>query len=570
MWLHIPSTQSTPSTTPMSVPADQDSDWHSKLSSVNECALYSSSSGKPTPQLLSWRGWKTKPWIRLLSGIRLNPLAARRGIAAWISSLPVSRANLFLLPANVKAPVTNDGYGTISSVLFASFDAHSCTWRTSQASLLPIEMAKDGLYPLDCGMFLETWPRSGSMQNGSVYARKTSVPRMSELASSFWATPVTSRAFRNMEALDPSSQKDRRLKHTEDLTSQTMNWSTPRASDRDSTRKDGRILSQEASQWGTPRVTTNAGIPTEHTGRGSRLEDQSAQWSTPKALTGGANSNRESRNAGGSDLQEATQKWATPVAHDDNKSLQAHLAMKQNMPGGPRSAITSLNVQTKAWATPKVVDVPTSQRAKDLYMSGQGLEEQTQNWMTPRVVERGQYQRDGGEIGQERLTLDGQASQWNTPHCPRPNDSSHSESTYLGRQAQQWATPQQRDAKSAHASEETMDKNSRPLNEAACRFSLPVQGWVVMASSMTFENFSEQTLEQLGNAIKPNSETPSNGAASSKSTRRLNPLFSTWLMNFPLGWANALQPVESTSFALWEEQSSQLLRLWLSASWRTD
>jgi hypothetical protein len=36
--------------------------------------------------------------------------------------------------------------------------------------------------------------------------------------------------------------------------------------------------------WGTPRVTTNGGVPTEHTGRGSRLEDQAAlaaSWATP-------------------------------------------------------------------------------------------------------------------------------------------------------------------------------------------------------------------------------------------------------------------------------------------------
>lgn len=37
-------------------------------------------------------------------------------------------------------------------------------------------------------------------------------------------------------------------------------------------------------------------------------------WPTAKALTGGANSRREERGAGGADLQEAVQNWATPTA----------------------------------------------------------------------------------------------------------------------------------------------------------------------------------------------------------------------------------------------------------------
>ena len=50
--------------------------------------------------------------------------------------------------------------------------------------------------------------------------------------------------------------------------------------------------------------------------------------------------------------------WPTPVANDD-KTPEAHLAMKQRMPGGPRRTITSLQVMVKAvesgmWPTPTV------------------------------------------------------------------------------------------------------------------------------------------------------------------------------------------------------------------------
>jgi hypothetical protein len=47
--------------------------------------------------------------------------------------------------------------------------------------------------------------------------------------------------------------------------------------------------------------------------------------------------------------------WPTPVANDDNKTPEAHLAMKERM-GGNRTAITSLNVITKLWPTPQAAD----------------------------------------------------------------------------------------------------------------------------------------------------------------------------------------------------------------------
>lgn len=44
--------------------------------------------------------------------------------------------------------------------------------------------------------------------------------------------------------------------------------------------------------------------------------------------------------------------WGTPKANEDNKSPEAHLAMKQRMGGGGTKP-TSLNVVAKLWATPR-------------------------------------------------------------------------------------------------------------------------------------------------------------------------------------------------------------------------
>ncbi len=49
----------------------------------------------------------------------------------------------------------------------------------------------------------------------------------------------------------------------------------------------------------------------------------------------------------------------TPVAQDDNKSVEAHLAMKHRMKGGPRKEITSLQVEVQCW--PPSSTLPTEQ-----------------------------------------------------------------------------------------------------------------------------------------------------------------------------------------------------------------
>jgi hypothetical protein len=50
-------------------------------------------------------------------------------------------------------------------------------------------------------------------------------------------------------------------------------------------------------------------------------------------------------------LSGAVRLLPTPVANDDNKSVEAHMAMKRRMKGGPRSEITSLQVLSKKWAS---------------------------------------------------------------------------------------------------------------------------------------------------------------------------------------------------------------------------
>lgn len=77
--------------------------------------------------------------------------------------------------------------------------------------------------------------------------------------------------------------------------------------------------------------------------------------------------------------------WPTPVANDDNKSWDAHLAMKRRM-GGGRATVTSLQVMTKGlagWPSPTArngtgaSETETRQGAPDL--------QTVAGWATPTV-----------------------------------------------------------------------------------------------------------------------------------------------------------------------------------------
>lgn len=89
----------------------------------------------------------------------------------------------------------------------------------------------------------------------------------------------------------------------------------------------GGEFAKQVEAWMTPNVP-NGGrklapdlVLTKCTGadgikRQVGLENQAELWATPKALTGGANSKRAERGAGGQDLQEQMRSWPSPAARD--------------------------------------------------------------------------------------------------------------------------------------------------------------------------------------------------------------------------------------------------------------
>jgi hypothetical protein len=79
--------------------------------------------------------------------------------------------------------------------------------------------------------------------------------------------------------------------------------------------------------------------------------------------------------------------WPTPVANDDNKTPEAHMAMKSRMKGGPRNTITSLQVKVQTnWLTPHGMGGIDS--TGKLGAGGEFAKQATQ-WLTPNVPNGG-------------------------------------------------------------------------------------------------------------------------------------------------------------------------------------
>lgn len=184
----------------------------------------------------------------------------------------------------------------------------------------------------------------------------------------------------------------------------------------------------------------------------------------------------------------ARPKWAPVMKETESSSWQTPRANEsqggeyQNQRDG--STLLTLTGEAQNWGTPRVTTnagIPSPQCTG----KGSRLEDQAGLWATPTAAMTtgaGTEGREGGE------NLQTQANSWPTP---------------MGRDG--------RDGRDGRASEATREKNSRPLNEIACLFSLQDQttndGQQFSESSRTSRQLSEK--------------------------KRLNSCFVAWLMNMP-------------------------------------
>jgi hypothetical protein len=117
----------------------------------------------------------------------------------------------------------------------------------------------------------------------------------------------------------------------------------------------------------------------------------------------------------------------TPVAKDDGKKPEAHMAMKRRMKGGERKTITSLAVLARAG-----FEQPETETTEEL-------------WPTPRATDAGRGGR-GDLLAKVRTGKGSRRKEWPTPHgMPKPGQHRPGPSgNELGRavnEAERWATP---------------------------------------------------------------------------------------------------------------------------------
>lgn len=158
-------------------------------------------------------------------------------------------------------------------------------------------------------------------------------------------------------------------------------------------------------------------------------------------------------------------------------------------------------------------------------------------WMTPNLTLGGRKNtaeqvqaKSKTDNGKRQISPEGQTMHWPTPQArdvksPDMEGSGNYERKMengwtidLNSAAADWPTPATRDWKSGEASEETLNRNARPLSEIASHFSLP----------------------------DPPTSTHG-GRSLSGSTRRLNPDFVDWLMGLIPGWTDYV-PLETASY----------------------
>lgn len=226
---------------------------------------------------------------------------------------------------------------------------------------------------------------------------------------------------------------------------------------------------------------------------------------------------------GSPDLQTKVASWPTPAAQDDNKSYEAHMAMKSRIKGGPRKKPTSLNVVSKAWQTP-----------------------------TKRDPEKKDYTYDRGDKTKKRSTLTKQAKNWNTPSTrDHVTDGPKAESRYgtpemgtteqrLWTQARLWPTVRATDYKSCGQ-----------YGDKAQKYRLDRK--YLDATAVEFSHSGPQAPTSSKNGGKSSNDTRRLNLR--QQTRRLNPRFVSWLMGWPVGF---------TAFECSATEWCRYRRLWRS------
>lgn len=362
-WLYIPGLGSTSSAcAPAAEGLTAPLNWQSQVL-AQSCTWR----GSHSPSPLWSRRLKTVSWLRRLSGAMCEPSTADAGAESWIASLAESRASLIASPADAAEAQTSAISGPRLGASSPRPVRPSSSSKTSAASSR--RGLTKSLAPSGYGETYRSWV---TRLRAASSARRTWASRTNANASSSSAWP-TMRAAHGAtgsfglpeRALDPASC---RIEDTVALFAQQMTkWPTPGTEERSEnpeTFAARRSKIDPAKRMG-PSGTLGMAVQT--------FSLQASAWPTPAARDFKGVDREEVERKGSRPLNEVVARWSTPRASDGEK-------------GGPNQSFGAGGVPLVAQAT---------------------------KWSTPRVT-TGDYTRDRGKKGSERMTLEGEAK-WSTP-----------------------------------------------------------------------------------------------------------------------------------------------------------
>ena len=319
--------------------------------------LSATSSGTPLLRPLSWRGWKTRPWIRLLSGMTFLPSTADRGVASWISSLAASRAKTSASPESERDSKGNgrdSGPSTLGS--FATYSPATSSWKTSQLSLLG-----------DSTVSSETWPKSGSVRSNTMYSRPKRQARRTDVRGSSYSRneyPTPSATPYGTSQNEGKVAHKRPTAGTPSLETWAKNWHTPVAGDARGAGPDQHTqsLGKDVKNWATPTAHDGRRPGADlHSTQGNNLSRDTANWATPRANDARDTDQSLGRRDGNADnlTGQIRRTWATPTAGD------AKASGSRNAPGSAAHQGTTLTDQIRTGDSAGRRDRPTSKDGSD-------------------------------------------------------------------------------------------------------------------------------------------------------------------------------------------------------------
>lgn len=524
-------------------------------------AQYATWRAKRTPAK-SWRNaWKRNAWTKRLFGRIYESSTASRGAASWIASLEASRVNPTRSLAARRAKRTIEICGRMLLESYGKSSPHLSSSRMS-----PISFAQ-------CiGKSEKTYSEWATWLNKESLARRKWARLIYVRGFSSWGTPrVTTNSGIGKVGREAKSRLEDQAANwptpraedaescgnhpgaTDSLTGATRHWPTPDASMATGGRtyKEGTVsptgkdlrtgkkrsipLNDAAKKWPPPRTTDQDSTRAE-SGKASEKTGEEA-WLTPSVEDAGRKGSAEAYQEYLKDhrttqarLRNQAINWATPNAHDATGGRGEGFE-KTDHHYRPHDLVN----QVKQWPTPKTPtggSESTEKKQKRGNKGGEDLEASAKKWRTPDAPTSrgGPGDPEKRKAAGHTVNLEDQASHWPTPRVCEGKRSSGMNRTEFYRL---WATPAYRDYRSTEASQDTHNKNSRPLSEQ-------VGKWV-----------------STQHTSSPQGQTPKKtGKKSSSTSRRLNPLFVSWLMNWPLGWSNLSLRIEPSNFACWETASS--------------